>query len=160
MLALQYLEQLDLAIRIGRIGWDHVSSRPFERRLFNGALALGVVILEEMVRVAREIGDGRKQCAFFVVVVIALRPFHYRKRRILTVPGTRVILRPQDALLGIGAAVAESFIEPADPVMQAGQKHQVAGTPGIEVAVGKHSRHAEALHLGNIVPSQFCPLVG
>ena len=160
MLALQYLEQLDLAIRIGGVGWDHIGRRPFERRLFNGALALGVVILEEMVRVAREIGDGRKQCAFFVVVVIALRPFHHRKRRILAVPGARVILRPEDALLRIGATVAKSFIEAADAVMQAGQKHQVAGTPGIEIAVSKHSGHSEALHLGNIVPTQFCPLVG
>src|SRR6202167_2356825 len=49
MLALEYLEQLDLAIRIGWVGWDHIGSGPFERRLFNGALALAVEILQEVV---------------------------------------------------------------------------------------------------------------
>src|ERR1700683_1449257 len=111
MLALQYLEQLDLAIRIGWVGWDHIGSGPFERRLFNGALALAVEILQEVVRVVREIREGREQSAFFVVVVIALRPFHHRKRRILTVPGAHVILRLEDALVGFGAAVAESVLE-------------------------------------------------
>src|SRR6202167_3584517 len=131
MLALEYLEQLDLAIRIGWVGWDHIGSGPFERRLFNGALALAVEILEEVVCVMREIREGREQSAFFIVVVIALRPFHHRKRRILTVPGAHIILRLENALLGIGATVAESLIEAADAVMHAGQKHQVAGTPGI-----------------------------
>src|ERR1700691_6370479 len=110
MLTLQYLEQFDLAIRIGWVRRDHIGSGPFERRLFNGALALAVVILEEVVRVVREIREGREQSAFFVVVVIALRPFHHRKRRILTVPGAGVILRLEDSHFGIGTTVAESFI--------------------------------------------------
>src|ERR1700683_4025712 len=111
MLTLQYLEQFDLAIRIGWVRRAPIGRGPFGRWVFDCALALAVVILEEVVRVVREIREGREQSAFFVVVVIALRPFHHRKRRILTVPGAHVILRREDALVGFGAAVAESVLE-------------------------------------------------
>jgi hypothetical protein len=52
VLALHDLEQLDLAIGVGRVGGDHVGGGAFERWLLDGALALGVVVLEEMMRVA------------------------------------------------------------------------------------------------------------
>ena len=55
VLTLQYFEQLDLAIRVGWVGGDHISGRAFEHRLLDGALALGVVVLEEMVGVVREV---------------------------------------------------------------------------------------------------------
>ncbi len=43
--------------------------------------------------------------------------------------------------------------------MHARQEHQVARTPRIKIAVREHSRHAEILHLGHVVPAQHRPLI-
>ena len=66
----------------------------------------------------------------------------------------------EDALEGVGAAVAEGFVEAADAVVHRGKKHQVAGAPGIEVAVGEDAGHAELGHLLHVVPAEHLPLVG
>ena len=44
--------------------------------------------------------------------------------------------------------------------MHTRQKHQVAGTPGVKVTVCEDSGHPKTLHLRDIVPAEFAPLVG
>ncbi len=40
------------------------------------------------------------------------------------------------------------------------QEHQVAGAPGVELAVGEDAGHAELRHLGDVRPAEELPLVG
>ena len=161
MLALHYFDAAQ-PVRFVSAGSGGITyaAGPSSDGFSTARLLLSVVVLEEVMRVLREVRKRGEQSAFLVVVVVALRPVHYGQRWILAVPGARVVFGAEDTLLGVGAAVAEGFIEPADAVVHAGQEHQVSGTPCVEVSVREDSRHAEALHLGNIVPTQFRPLIG
>ena len=101
-----------------------------------------------------------QQAGLFVIVVIALRPKHLRKRRILTIPGAGVLLGLERALLGVRAAVAKRFVKAADAVVHRGDKHQVAGRPSVEIAVRKDAGHAELRHRRDVVPADDLPLIG
>ena len=159
MLALQHLQQLQLAIGLCAVPGQDIGSRPLIVRLLHRPLALGVEVLQKVVRVLCEVRERGEQCGLLIVVVIALRPHHYRQRRILPVPGARILLRLQDALFRVRSAVAEGLIQPADAVMHRRQEHQISRAPGIEVAVRKDPRHTEALHLRDVVPAQLLPLI-
>ena len=160
VLALEHLQQLNFAVGFGGIGSNDIGGGALEGRFLDRAFALGVVVLEEVMRMLREVRNRRQQRALFVVVVVALRPGDDGQWRILAVPGARIFLGREDALFGVGAAVAEGLIEAADAVVHGGEEHEVAGAPGVEVAVGEDAGHAEVLHLRDVVPAEFGPLVG
>jgi len=101
-----------------------------------------------------------QQPRLLVIVVVALGPFRFGQRRVLLVPGARVLVGPQLALHGVRAAVAERFVQAADAVVQRGDEHQVAGRPGVEVPVREHAGHPEFGHLRHVVPPDHLPLVG
>ena len=44
--------------------------------------------------------------------------------------------------------------------MHGAEEHEVAGRPGVEVAVGEDAWHAKGLHLGDVIPAELLPLVG
>ena len=159
MLALEHFRKLDGAVGVGRVGGNDVGGWAFGGGLQDGALGLEIVILQEMVRVLGEVGNCGQEGAFFVVVVIALRPVDDWVRRILPVPCAGIFFGGEDALFRVCAAVAEGFIEAADAVVHGGEEHEVAGAPGVEVAVGEDAGHVERLHLGHVVPAHFGPLL-
>src|SRR5208282_4594635 len=111
------------------------------------------------MRVLREVRNRCQQCRLLVVVVVSLRPVDDWQRWILAVPRARIFLWREDALFRISTAVAEGLIEAADAVVHCCQEHQVAWTPGVEVAVCEYAGHAEALHLRDIVPAELGPFV-
>ena len=113
VLTLEHLEQLHVAVQCAGSLADDVGSRAFERGFLHGALALQVVVLKEVLGVLREISDRGEQRGLLVIVVVALRPVDDGQRGILAVPGAGVFLRREDALFGVGAAVAEGFVEAA-----------------------------------------------
>src|SRR5262249_48086465 len=76
-------------------------------RFQDRALALGVEVAEEQLLVRGEVVQRGEQSGLLVVVVVALRPGRLRQRRILFVPGARVLVGPQLAHDRVGAAVAE-----------------------------------------------------
>src|ERR1700733_9128416 len=130
MLIVQDAKQHGLTAGRRIVGGEHIRGGAVLRGLQDGALALEVVVVEEELRVLREVAERGEQRTLFVVVVVALRPENLRQRWIRLVPGALVLVRREDALDGIGAAVAEGFIEAADAIVHGGEEHEVAGTPG------------------------------
>src|SRR5579863_2257819 len=99
---------------------DDVGGGAVGAGLLDGALRLEVIVLQPFLAVLREVGERGEQRVLFVVIVVALRPGDDGQRRILLVPGAGVLVRREDALLGIGAAVAEGLVEAADAVVHGG----------------------------------------
>ena len=153
MLALQQAQQLGLGAAMRVVDRKHISRGSGLLRLFDRALALQIEILEEQLRVVGEVVQRGQQPALLVVIVVALRPQHLGQRRIGPVPGALVFIGIEDALLGVGAAVAERLVQTADAVVHRGDKHQIAGTPGVEAAMGEHAGHAEPGQLLHVVPA-------
>ena len=110
--------------------------------------------------VVRDVAQRDEQPGLFVVVVVAQRPLHVRDRRVLLEPGALGLRRGERAIHGFrGAAVAERLVQAADAVVRRGDEHQVAGRPGVEIAVREHAGHPVARHLLHVVPADHLPLV-
>ncbi len=153
-------QQRKLAIAVRGVGCEHVGCRPRSRRLGYRAPGFDIEVFEKVLAVFREVRQGSQKSRLLVVVVIALGPEHACLRRILPVPGPAVLVRRQDATLRVGPGIAKGFIQAADAVVHAREKHEVARTPGVEVAMRKNARQSKRLHLPYIVPAQGRPLVG
>ncbi len=135
--------------------------RPGRRRRFlDRALALQVIIAQELRCVIGKIIQRRQQAALLVVVVVALRPGHFRQRRIRPVPGALVFRRRQRALFGYPHRHCERLVQAADAVVHRRHEHQIARTPGIELAMREHAGHAELGQLLRVVPAELLPFVG
>ncbi len=160
MLALQDAQQLRARAGARVVGGEDVGGRAGVLRLLDRALALQVVVLQEQLAVVGKVLQRGEQAGLLVVVVVALRPGHHRQRRVRLVPGALVFLRLENALDGVGAVVAEGFVEPTDAVVHGGDEHQIARAPGVEAAVGEHAGHAELGHLLHVVPAQLLPFAG
>ena len=63
----------------------------------------------------------------------------------------------RDAFHGVGAGVAEGFVQAADAVVGGGDEHEIPGAPGIELAVGEHARQSETGQGVDIVPAELLP---
>src|ERR1019366_301307 len=142
------------------VGGEHVGGGPFGAWLLDGAFGFEVEVAQEQLVVAGEVVERGEHAGLFVIVVVALRPLRLGERRILLVPRACVLIGAQGALFGVGAGVAERFIEAADAVVHGGNEHQVTGGPGVEGAVGEDAGHAEFGDFGNIVPAHHLPFVG
>ena len=100
-----------------------------------------------------------EQSGFFVIVIVALRPQRFGKRRIGAIPGARVFVGFQRAFARVGAAIAKGFIKTADAVVHRGDEHQITGRPGIEIAVSKNAGHSELGHVRDVARADHLPLV-
>ena len=78
----------------------------------------------------------------------------------MLVPGARRVFRVKRALNGVRAGVAESFVEAADAVVRGGNKHQIAGRPGIEAAVREDAGHPVFGHFIDVMPAYELPFIG
>ena len=159
VLKLQNAQKLHLRIAMGVVGGKHIRRRAAQRRLLDRAFALEIEVVQKKFGVVGEIVQRGQQAGLFIIVVVALRPAHFRQWRVRTVPGARVIVGIENAIDRIGAGVAESFIQAADAVMHRGHEHQVTRTPGVEPAVGEHAGHAELGQLTHVVPAKQLPFV-
>src|SRR6185437_12190676 len=114
VLHLKYPQQLGLRARTGIGRRKYVSSGPFGVRLQNRALALLIEVLEQLMPVVGEVAQGYEQAGFLIVVVVAERPHHARKRWILSEPRARRLAGRKRPLQRLGrATVAERFVQPA-----------------------------------------------
>src|ERR1700757_749333 len=98
---MQNAEQRGLTAGRRIVRGEDVGGRPILLGLEDGALALEVVVVKEELSVLREVAEGSEQRGLFVVVVVALRPENFGKRRIGPVPGAGIFVRGEDALDGI-----------------------------------------------------------
>src|SRR5262249_48182288 len=122
VLFLHHLQQLELQGGTGVLRGQHICRRPFRLRLLHRPLRLQIKVVQEHALVFVEVVQRNQQSRFFVVVVVALRPQHFRQRRILLVPCARVFLGIEGAFQRVGTAIAKGLIQAADAVVQSGDK--------------------------------------
>ena len=124
-LPLQKAQQFGLSAWTRIVRREDVCRRPFVLWLFDRSLALQIKIAQEQLAVFREVVEGDQQSGLLVIVVVALRPFRCRQRRVLPVPCPLVLLGGERTFERVGAAIPESLIETADPVVRGRDKHEV-----------------------------------
>src|SRR5262249_54906861 len=110
-LLLQDAQEFGLCSRTRIVGSEDVGRRPLGLRFENRSLALQVEVAKKEPPVARKVVQRREESRLLVVVVVPLRPLRPWQRRILFVPRARVLLRPQLAIDGVGASIAERFVQ-------------------------------------------------
>src|SRR3954452_12755212 len=93
---------------------NYVSGWPGFFRLFDGTLALGIEVFQEMRAVMREVRERGEQGGLFIIIVVALGPGDGGIGRVLTIPGSGILIGRENPLLGVGAPVAKGFVEPAN----------------------------------------------
>ena len=93
VLLLQHAQQLQLHGGTLFIGRQHVRRGSFRLRFFYGAFCLRIKILQEHLLVFIEIVERNEQSSFFIIIVVALRPHHFRQRWILLVPSAGILFR-------------------------------------------------------------------
>ncbi len=160
VLPAEHPQELGLRLGAAVVGREGPGRRPLAPRLFDRAFGLGVEVRQQLFAVVGRESERDEEPRLLVVVVVALRPLDARPGRILAVPGARILLRSELAHLGVGAAIAESLVEAADAAVHRRQEHQVAGTPGVELAVGEDAGHSHPRHLADVRPAKELPLVG
>src|SRR5581483_3019083 len=74
-LVLQHPQQLCLRAEPWVVCRENISSRASHSRLLNGSFRLQIKIAQEYLVICREVREAAENAGFFVVVVIALRPF-------------------------------------------------------------------------------------
>ena len=123
--------------------------------------ALAVEVLDQLLREGGGGLQGGEQARLHVVGVVAHGPLHRLVRRVGAVPFApgliaemEVLARPGHRLdvaqLGGGAAVAEGLVEADQPVVVGRHEGDVAGRPGVDIAVVPHARHAVLLQLRHL----------
>ena len=160
VLPAEHPQELGLRLGAAVVGREDPGRGALAPRLLDRAFGLGVEVRQQLRAVVGRESERDEEPRLLVVVVVALRPLDARPGRILAIPGARILLRRELAHLGVGAAIAEGLVEAADAVVHRRQEHEVAGAPGVELAVGEDAGHSHLRHLGDVRPAEELPLVG
>src|SRR5262249_51318021 len=92
------------------IARKNIGGGPRRLRLQNRILALGVKIAQEIFAVGREMRERDEQSGLLIVVVVALRPPGFRKRRVLFLSGGRIFWRRERGVHRVPAPVVDRLV--------------------------------------------------
>ncbi len=156
-LKLEKSEEIGLFGRTRIVSGKNPGGGAFGAGFRDGALALQIKIVEKLLAVGGEIVHAEENGALLHVDIVAGGPFHSRERRIGAIPLATGVGRTKQADAGIGAAIAESFVEATDGVVIVSDGEKIVGSPSVVKAVSPDANDAALGHLFNFVIGHLLP---